>query len=189
MADMTREERDEILALAEYADHGAESCEKVPGSVWKKRAEKNRKIARALRLLAEGEKGEPVARGWLAISDEARSGERILLLWAPIGGLKEHIELGWWSSAKGTWTNTYGKSFSGEPDAWAPLAPFAPPARSYADGVEDPVRTAALAWHQAGQDLHAAIVEGRNSAELQNALYAAEERLNLACRALAPKEG
>lgn len=66
------------------------------------------------------------AAGWLDISEDAKDGSRILLLWEPVHGLPEHVELGWYSGGKSCWTNTYGKPFNGEPDKWAPLAPFAP---------------------------------------------------------------
>lgn len=60
--------------------------------------------------------------GWRPIDDEAKQGQRILLLWKPLGGLSEHVELGW--HTLGQWVNTYGKPFNNAPDAWAPLAPF-----------------------------------------------------------------
>lgn len=77
-------------------------------------------------LALSSQHAEAVPVGWLDIDDEARAGKRILLLWKPFGGISEHVELGWWSSAKQTWTNTYGKPFGGDPDKWAPLAPFSP---------------------------------------------------------------
>ncbi len=64
--------------------------------------------------------------GWRDIDEQAVSGERILLLWKPIGGLSEHVELGRFSKAATGWVNTYGKPFSTAPDKWAPLAPFFP---------------------------------------------------------------
>lgn len=67
--------------------------------------------------------------GWLDIDEHATSGERILLLWKPVGGLSEHVELGRFSQAATGWVNTYGKPFHSAPDKWAPLAPFhSPPA-------------------------------------------------------------
>lgn len=65
--------------------------------------------------------------GWRDIDDEAVSGSRILLLWAPFGGVKEHVELGWFSQTATGWVNTYGKPFHISPDKWAPLAPFGSP--------------------------------------------------------------
>jgi len=67
--------------------------------------------------------------GWRSMDSAPKDGTRILLAWKPVGGLSEHVELGKWKSRQG-WSNTYGHAFSGEPDAWAPLAPFALPAAS-----------------------------------------------------------
>lgn len=63
-------------------------------------------------------------QGWRHIDGDAMSGDRILLLWSPFEGIKEHVELGWYSNRLGQWVNTYGQPFSGEPDRWAPLLPF-----------------------------------------------------------------
>ena len=70
---------------------------------------------------------EAVERGWRPISGEARKGQRVLLVWGPYKGIAEHVELGSWKESISAWTNTYGKPFSGEPDGWAPLAPFPNP--------------------------------------------------------------
>lgn len=64
--------------------------------------------------------------GWRPLTDDAKQGGRILLLWAPFSGVDEHIELGRWSAILGTWTNTYGKAFLSAPDRWSPLAPYSP---------------------------------------------------------------
>lgn len=58
--------------------------------------------------------------GW----DRARNSGRILLVWSEFAGVREHIELGWYSDSKAAWVNTYGHPFHGEPDGWAPLLPF-----------------------------------------------------------------
>ena len=60
---------------------------------------------------------------WQRMDSAPRDGTRILLAWEPYSGISEHVELGKWKSQNG-WCNTYGKPFSGEPDAWAALAPF-----------------------------------------------------------------
>lgn len=64
---------------------------------------------------------------WRPISDEARRADRVLIAWAPFGNIREHVELGWWSAQARAWVNTYGKPFTGEPDAWMPLPAFALP--------------------------------------------------------------
>lgn len=58
---------------------------------------------------------------WRAINDDARSGDRLLMMWRPGGGFDAHVELGRWSKAKNAWCNTYGHPFSGEPDCWSSL--------------------------------------------------------------------
>ncbi|MBN9601853.1 MAG: hypothetical protein J0G33_02870 [Afipia felis] len=58
--------------------------------------------------------------GW----DRARNSGRILLVWREFGGVREHVELGWYSNSKSSWVNTYGRPFSGDPNGWAPLIPF-----------------------------------------------------------------
>src|SRR5690606_23670175 len=62
--------------------------------------------------------------GWRSMGSAPKTGERILLAWRPVGGISEHVELGKWRDRQG-WSNTYGHAFSGDPDVWAPLAPFA----------------------------------------------------------------
>lgn len=85
-----------------------------------------RKIA-ALRAAPQPSDVREVGSGWrISNWDGAKSERRILLLWKPLGGISEHVELGKWSSAKQAWTNTYGHPFSGDPDAWSPLQPFLP---------------------------------------------------------------
>jgi hypothetical protein len=85
-----------------------------------------RRIA-TLRAAPQPSDVRAVESGWrISNWDGAKSEGRILLLWKPLGGISEHVELGKWSSAKQAWTNTYGHSFSGDPDAWSPLQPFLP---------------------------------------------------------------
>lgn len=68
---------------------------------------------------------EAEAPGWHTTGwDRARNSGRILLVWREVSGVKEHVELGWYSDSKVSWVNTYGRPFSGEPDGWAPLQPF-----------------------------------------------------------------
>ena len=85
-----------------------------------------------------------VAQGWRTSKwDEAQAAGRILLVWQATSGLREHIELGKWSGS--AWTNTYGKPFSGYPDGWAPLKPFAaqPPAAPVEADIVAELREAA----------------------------------------------
>ncbi len=86
-------------------------------------------IARTLRaamIAAAPTQPVRVSDGWKPLDDEAKSGARVLLAWRPFSGIAEHVELGWWSEAQKAWCNTYGHPFSGDPDAWAQLAPFCP---------------------------------------------------------------
>jgi hypothetical protein len=76
------------------------------------------------------------ADGWRDMSEAPKDGTRILLAWKPVSGLSEHVELGKWKDRQG-WSNTYGHAFSGDPDAWARLAPFALLAAPTADGWRD----------------------------------------------------
>lgn len=83
-----------------------------------------------------------VATGWrVTCWDDARQAGRVLLVWKAIGSVGEHVELGKYSSAKQTWTNTYGHPFAGDPDGWAPLQPFIAPGE-VAGGGE------AVAWKE-----------------------------------------
>lgn len=75
------------------------------------------------------------AVGWRPIETAPKDGTRILLAWKLFGGLSEHVELGKWKDRQG-WSNTYGRAFNGDPDAWAPLAPFALPSAPVSDGGE-----------------------------------------------------
>jgi hypothetical protein len=121
--------------------------------VRKERAEAEAMVAKLTdqlmaRAAHSSQHAEAAPVGWLDIDDEARAGKRILLLWKPFGGISEHVELGWWSSAKQAWTNTYGKPFNGDPDKWAPLAPFSPvPADAGEPGIKaDDGLTKAIAF-------------------------------------------
>lgn len=60
-------------------------------------------------------------RGWRTISADAKTQARMLLCWKAFSGLPAHVELGYWSDAKKAWCNTYGESFSGEPNFYMPL--------------------------------------------------------------------
>lgn len=63
-------------------------------------------------------------RIWRPISANAKDRSRILLCWEAFSGMPAHVELGYWSDAKKkTWCNTYGESFSGEPNFYMPLPP------------------------------------------------------------------
>ena len=80
------------------------------------------------------------AEGWRPICEEARQADRIQIAWAPFGNIPEHVELGWWSDRAQAWVNTYGKPFSGEPDAWMPLPAYplpSPPASASAEPTHD----------------------------------------------------
>ncbi len=79
------------------------------------------------------------AKGWRAMDSAPKDGTRILLAWEPKGGFSEHVELGKWCRPYG-WCNTYGKPFSGAPDAWAELAPFALAGEAKAEPVAWTVR-------------------------------------------------
>lgn len=159
MADMSREERDEILALAERFDASNEidftapECRTVARSL--------RFLEAALRLLA-GEKGEPAA---------------------------------WRYRYNGKWYTCDTKEFACRGLDATPLY-LAPPARSYAEGVED-----AAKWHEAEiAQLEQQIIENNEYAERRpegvggaNAYCRAKittHRFSIeAIRALAPKEG
>ena len=58
--------------------------------------------------------------GWV----RARNSGRILLVWREFAGVREHVELGYYSDSKAAWVNTYDHPFHGDPDGWAPLLPF-----------------------------------------------------------------
>lgn len=74
-----------------------------------------RRILSALSTSAEQ------VEGWKPIDTALKDRTRRLLLWLPAPGLGEHIELGYWSEAKGSWVNTYGNSYGdAQPDMWAP---------------------------------------------------------------------
>lgn len=81
----------------------------------------------ALAILSAQDAPSASLAGWWTMDSAPKDGTRILLAWAPYSGISEHVELGKWKHGLG-WCNTYGKPFSGEVDAWAPLAPFSLPA-------------------------------------------------------------
>lgn len=85
---------------------------------------------------------EPTGTGWQDMDNAPCNGSRVLLVWRAVGGLSEHVELGKWKAGIG-WCNTYGKPFSGAPDAWASLAPFSHPAPEPA-GLEKAVAKIAV---------------------------------------------
>lgn len=60
---------------------------------------------------------------WEPIETAPKDRQRILLCWKAFGGVKAHIELGYWSDAKKAWCNTYGHEFSGDADYWFPPPP------------------------------------------------------------------
>lgn len=81
---------------------------------------------------------DEVTEAWRPIETATKDRTRRLLLWLPDGGLLEHIELGYWSSRKHAWVNTYGNAYSGGPDMWAPVPPLAAmQAKSQPEGVSD----------------------------------------------------
>ena len=65
--------------------------------------------------------------GWRTMEDAPKDRTRIILAWSKPENLPPHIELGYWSDGKASWVNTYGNSFSGEPNLWfLPPLPAAP---------------------------------------------------------------
>ncbi|HEY0125007.1 MAG TPA: hypothetical protein VGC14_25235 [Rhizobium sp.] len=109
-----------MTTAKELSDHITKAMEGVP--MTKNGVSTASALADAERRAESAE--AKLANRWLDIDEQATSGERILLLWKPFGGMKEHVELGRFSQSATGWVNTYGKPFGSAPDKYAALAPF-----------------------------------------------------------------